>query len=169
MDPQVQENYEHVAIIAVKKQLGEEYRDDGPPLSVEFDLIHRSFYAPIGCDTGDLHRRLNMVKRYERYNVLEGDNFHFPKLNSSAESLCSGFSRKSTMPGRIGIRYKEMPISYPHNNIDPCYNVSGVNTVVTAGTHLARSGYLPSSRGQDEAHEKKDGQERKGPGRKKNP
>ena len=49
MDPQLQENYEHVAIITVKKQLGEEYRDDGPPLSVEFDLIPpRAFYAPIG-------------------------------------------------------------------------------------------------------------------------
>ena len=58
MDPQLQENYEHAAIIAVKKHLGEEYRDDGQPLSVEFDLIPpRAFHAPIGRDTGDLHRR----------------------------------------------------------------------------------------------------------------
>ena len=88
------------------------------------------------------------------YNVLENDSFHFPKLNSSAESPCSGFSRKSTMPGRIGIRYKEMSIAYRHNDIDPCYNVSRVNAVVTAGTPLVQSGYLPSSRGQDKAHEK---------------
>ena len=36
MDPYSEENDEHEAIAAIREQLGDEYREDGPPLSVEF-------------------------------------------------------------------------------------------------------------------------------------
>lgn len=264
MDPYLQGNYEHEAVIAVKKQLGEEYREDGPPLSVEFQTIPPgAFDAPMEPyyhgktdAVDDLHRKSNLVKeqeagkvfsshrfhvpcppgvrlgypsipsslkfertspKFERLspnferallskneslngkstwrpassNVQGGDSFHVPDLNSSmqmdedspGESPSSGFATKSfssrhkqdklvrpssetympllygskngTMPGKTGTMGKEKPISYPHNGIDPYYNVSGGNAIVKAATPLVQSGDLPSSQVEDKAQTKK--------------
>lgn len=264
LDPHLQENFEHEAVSAVKKQLGEEYREDGPPLSVEFhpippgafDAPMESYYHGKTNALDDLHRTSNMVKeqeagkvfsshrfhvpyppqvrpgytsipsghkferaspKFERIspnfertllsknellngkstwrpvssNVQGGDNFHVPDLNSSmqmdedspGESPSSGFATKSypsrhkqdklvrpssetympllyggkngTMPGKTGTMGKEMPISHPHNGIDPYYNVSGVNAIAKAVTPLVQCGDLPSSQVEDKAQTKK--------------
>ncbi|WJX46072.1 hypothetical protein P8452_32906 [Trifolium repens] len=60
---------EHAAITAVKKQLGRNYREDGPLLGVEFDPLPPGAFE---CQTGDpVHARGNSFRGYVMLAGLE--------------------------------------------------------------------------------------------------
>ncbi|KAH9296230.1 hypothetical protein KI387_039818, partial [Taxus chinensis] len=88
MDPYFHDNGEHDAISAVKKQLGEEYREDGPTLSVEFhpippgafDAPFEPYYQGKTNVLHDLHRIPNTVKEQDAGKVFGSQRFQAPGL-----------------------------------------------------------------------------------------
>ncbi|KAK6925546.1 Homeobox domain [Dillenia turbinata] len=114
---------ENAAITAVKRQLGRHYREDGPPLGVEFQPLppgsfelpeanpaHESYFSgdhlAQSPDIDGVHRQASLKPRYEAYNPKMTspdsyvDRMNFRSMDSSDQEKYSHYKlkQKSSLP-----------------------------------------------------------------------
>lgn len=108
MNPYSEENDEHEAIAAVREQLGDEYREDGPPLSVEFHPL------PPGAwdDSTEPHYQGNIVVQ---------DHQRMPKkmTEQDARKMFRSEAFHTTCSSGVGSGYLSIPAGLKYERASP--------------------------------------------------
>ncbi|KAF3561173.1 hypothetical protein DY000_02010931 [Brassica cretica] len=116
---------ENVAITAVKRQLGRQYREDGPPLGVEFDPLPPGAFEP------------------QTNNVIVQEPIYVGNQRRSQPPYFTG-TRKSFVPGPPS--FKSPSLSYSNTVPDRKGPPQGVPLTNSKKSHISSKGRAEGSR-----------------------
>eukprot|EP01018_Ginkgo_biloba_P039050 Gb_05316 [translate_table: standard] len=134
MDAYSQENGEHEAVIAVKQQLGDEFREDGPPLSVEFHpLPPGAFDAPIESH----YQGSTVIQDYQRV-PKKGKEPEAAKMFGleGLHTACTSGVRSGYSAIPVGVKFERASPKFERASHSKHESVCGKSTWRPANNHL---------------------------------